>query len=130
MKARVNLQEKLSNSLEHCYRKLKKHIDDLEKDLDSEIKANRLPDHLQLLVRLFIYTHIQFRRKFAAQSGTDFLLLEQVDISSGFTLATTICGGLVIFLGDALLVSAWRTTNLGLDLIPLKALSLLHNTIW
>lgn len=56
-------------------------------------------------VSTFLYTHIQFRREFAAQSGAHFLLLEDIDISGDFTLATTICGGIVIFLGDALLVS-------------------------
>ncbi|KAJ3521332.1 hypothetical protein NMY22_g12362 [Coprinellus aureogranulatus] len=55
-------------------------------------------------VSTFLYTHIQFRREFAAQTGTEFLLLEDADIQGDFTLAMTVLGGVVIFLGDALLL--------------------------
>ncbi|KAF5333611.1 hypothetical protein D9611_002761 [Ephemerocybe angulata] len=52
LKARVRLQEKASMGLEHCYEKLKAHVENQENDLDSEIKISRIPDHLKFLIEL------------------------------------------------------------------------------
>ncbi|EAU84459.2 hypothetical protein CC1G_01455 [Coprinopsis cinerea okayama7 len=52
LKARVNLKEELATSLEHCYRKLKDHIESHESDLDAPVVSNKIPDHLQFLIAL------------------------------------------------------------------------------
>ncbi|TFK25989.1 hypothetical protein FA15DRAFT_693484 [Coprinopsis marcescibilis] len=52
LKARVNLNEAVSQGLQNCYEKLKAHIEDQETDLDATITRNRIPDHLQLLIAL------------------------------------------------------------------------------
>ncbi|KAF8897878.1 Spc98 family-domain-containing protein [Infundibulicybe gibba] len=51
LKARINSQESLGEALQVAYESLKKNLAK-EHDLDQEIKISRLPDHLQLLIKL------------------------------------------------------------------------------
>ncbi|KDQ64207.1 hypothetical protein JAAARDRAFT_219284 [Jaapia argillacea MUCL 33604] len=50
-KARINMRDKWAEALEVAYSKLKEHVK-CQKDLDTEVKMARLPDHLQFLLML------------------------------------------------------------------------------
>ncbi|KAF7338002.1 hypothetical protein MVEN_02024100 [Mycena venus] len=50
-KARVHSRDALAEALQTCYRRLK-HQAAQDHDLDQEIKASRLPDHMQFLMSL------------------------------------------------------------------------------
>ncbi|KAF8961085.1 hypothetical protein BDZ97DRAFT_1921610 [Flammula alnicola] len=52
LKARINSRDALGEALESAYKKLKLHLEEREADLDQDIKASRIPDHLQLLLAL------------------------------------------------------------------------------
>ncbi|KAF9559664.1 hypothetical protein CPC08DRAFT_723770 [Agrocybe pediades] len=52
LKARINSQEIFGEALQTAYDKLKKNVEERENDLDQDIKASRLPDHLQFLLVL------------------------------------------------------------------------------
>lgn len=51
LKARINSRDQLSEALETCFKRLRTQIEATH-DLDQEIKASRLPDHLQCLLSL------------------------------------------------------------------------------
>ncbi|KAF8961118.1 Spc98 family-domain-containing protein [Flammula alnicola] len=52
LKARINSRDALGEALEYAYKTLKLHLEEREADLDQDIKASRIPDHLQLLLAL------------------------------------------------------------------------------
>ncbi|KAF5388371.1 hypothetical protein D9615_000745 [Tricholomella constricta] len=51
LKARLNSQDEVSEALEARYQHLKANLD-RARDIDEEITSSRLPDHLQLLIKL------------------------------------------------------------------------------
>ncbi|KAF7294147.1 hypothetical protein HMN09_01143100 [Mycena chlorophos] len=50
-KARINSRDTLAEALETCYQQLKSQISK-DKDLDGDIQASRLPDHMRFLLSL------------------------------------------------------------------------------
>ncbi|KAF5364157.1 hypothetical protein D9756_000312 [Leucocoprinus leucothites] len=51
-KARITLNDAVSEGLLVTFKKLKDHIDAREKDLDHDIQSTHIPDHLQFLINL------------------------------------------------------------------------------
>jgi gamma-tubulin complex component 5 len=54
-RARIQNRDVLAEALETSLKTLKTHVDRQERDLDQEIQYSKIPDHLQLLVRRFLF---------------------------------------------------------------------------